>query len=213
MQLVYKLKITSSSKDETYKWWLQVQFSLFTSWEVWGKEFLIWDGSSMMALGVLRPLFSKSLAILSMGFFPHSGICHVKSINFYIRRKKRRKLQRKMLLFYSILRSLLRNVRHWHLQLASHCSEARDVEQNIRFCIHAFAGFLGGSSGKEFSCRCWRCGFDPRVGKMHWSRKWQCVSVFLHGKSCGPEEPEGLQSMGWQTQMHEHVCAFALCYH
>ena len=90
----------------------------------------------------LRLLFSKSLAILSMEFFPHSGICHVKSIKFYIRRKKRRKLQRKMLLFYSILRILLRNVRHWHLRLTSHCLQARDVEQNIRFCIHAFAGFL-----------------------------------------------------------------------
>ena len=118
-----------------------------------------------------------------------------------------------MLLFYSILRILLRNVRHWHLRLTSHCLQARDVEQNIRFCIHAFAGFLGGSSGKEFSCPCWRCGFDPRIGKMHWSRKWQCVSLFLHGKFHGPEEPDRLQSMGWQSQMHEHVCTFALCYH
>ena len=52
MQLVYKLKTTSSSKDETYKRWLQVQFGLFTSWEVWGKEFQIWDSGSMMASGV-----------------------------------------------------------------------------------------------------------------------------------------------------------------
>ena len=148
-----------------------------------------------------------------MGFFPQSGICHVKSIKFYIRRKKRRKLQRKMLLFYSILRSFFRNLRHWHLQLTTHCSEARDVEQNMRFYIHTFADFIGGSSGKEFFCQCWRWGFDPWVEKIHWSRKWQCVPVFLHGQFNGPEEPDGLQSMGWQSRMHEQVCTFALCYH
>ena len=27
------------------------------------------------------------------------------------------------------------------------------------------------SRGKEFACQCRRCGFDPWVGKMPWSRK------------------------------------------
>ena len=46
-------------------------------------------------------------------------------------------------------------------------------------------GFPGGASGKEFSCqcrRCKRCGFNPRVGKIPWSRKWQLPPVFLPGK-------------------------------
>ena len=33
-------------------------------------------------------------------------------------------------------------------------------------------------SGKEFACQCRRCkgqGFDPCVGKVSWSRKWQPV--------------------------------------
>lgn len=121
----------------------------------------------------LRLLFSKSLAILSMEFFPHSGICHVKSIKFYIRRKKRRKLQRKMLLFYSILRILLRNVRHWHLRLTSHCLQARDVEQNIRFCIHAFAGFLVAQVVKNSPCSL-NCD-----GLKHWGSNFNCVLHLL----------------------------------
>ena len=40
-------------------------------------------------------------------------------------------------------------------------------------------------SGKESACqcrRCKRCGFDPWVRKIPWSRKWQPTSVFLPGK-------------------------------
>ena len=36
--------------------------------------------------------------------------------------------------------------------------------------------------GKESTCqckRCKRCGFDPRIGKIPWSRKWQPTPVFL----------------------------------
>ena len=46
----------------------------------------------------------------------------------------------------------------------------------------------GGASGKEFSYQCRRhkrCGFDPWVGKIPWSRKWQPTPVFLPGKSYG----------------------------
>ena len=37
-------------------------------------------------------------------------------------------------------------------------------------------------SGKESICQCQRCkrhGFDPWVGKISWSRKWQPAAVFL----------------------------------
>ena len=46
-------------------------------------------------------------------------------------------------------------------------------------------GFAGGSAGKESSCQCRkhkRCGFDPWVRKIPWSRKWQPIPVFLPGK-------------------------------
>ena len=46
-------------------------------------------------------------------------------------------------------------------------------------------GLPRGLSGKEFACQCRRLrrlGFDPWVGKIPWSRKWQPAPVFLPGK-------------------------------
>ena len=43
-------------------------------------------------------------------------------------------------------------------------------------------------SSKESACQCRRCrraGFDPWIGKIPWSRKWQPTPVFLPGKSHG----------------------------
>ena len=46
----------------------------------------------------------------------------------------------------------------------------------------------GGASVKEPSCqcrRCWRCGFNRWVGKIHWRRSWQPTPVVLPGESHG----------------------------
>ena len=45
------------------------------------------------------------------------------------------------------------------------------------------AGLPWWLSGKEFACQCQRCGFNPRVRKILWRRKWQPTPVFLPGKS------------------------------
>ena len=37
-------------------------------------------------------------------------------------------------------------------------------------------------SGKKSSCQCRWLGFNPWIGKIPWSRKWQFTPVFLHGK-------------------------------
>ena len=34
-------------------------------------------------------------------------------------------------------------------------------------------GFCGGSVGKESTCQCERCMFDPWIEKIPWRRKWQ----------------------------------------
>ena len=55
-----------------------------------------------------------------------------------------------------------------------------------------------GLGGKESTCQCRRHrrgGFDPRVGKIPWRRKWQPTPVFLPGKSHGQKAQGGLQSM------------------
>ena len=47
-------------------------------------------------------------------------------------------------------------------------------------------GFPRWHGGKESACQYRiykRCGFDPWVRKIPWSRKWQRTPVFLPGKS------------------------------
>ena len=51
--------------------------------------------------------------------------------------------------------------------------------------INQEQGFPGSSNGKRVFLQCGRLGFDPRVGKIPWRRKWQPTPVFLPGKSHG----------------------------
>ena len=54
-------------------------------------------------------------------------------------------------------------------------------------------------SGKESTCQCIWCRFDPWVRKIPWSRKWQLTPVFFSGKSHGQRNLAGcIQSMGSQ---------------
>ena len=52
-------------------------------------------------------------------------------------------------------------------------------------------------SGKESACQ-FRCGSDPYVGKIPWSREWQPAPVFLPGKFHGQRSLGRLQSMRLQ---------------
>ena len=61
---------------------------------------------------------------------------------------------------------------------------------------YIYMSFPGGASGKESVCQCRRhksLRFDPWVGKIPWSKKWQ---------SPWSEEPGRLQSMGSQRVRH-----------
>ena len=56
-------------------------------------------------------------------------------------------------------------------------------------------GFSGGASGREPTCQCRRLKrhrFNP------WRRAWQPTPVFLSEESHGPEEPDGLRSIGFK---------------
>ena len=67
-------------------------------------------------------------------------------------------------------------------------------------------GFLSGAGDKYFVFQCRRCkrlGFDPWVGKIPWSKKWQPASVFLPGEFHGQRSLVGLQSIGLQTVRHD----------
>ena len=60
-------------------------------------------------------------------------------------------------------------------------------------------GFPCGTSGKESACQCRRCKrhkFNPWVGKILWSRKWQHTPVFLPGKFHGQRYLAGYIAYG-----------------
>ena len=70
--------------------------------------------------------------------------------------------------------------------------------------------FPGGANGKDATCqrrRHKRRGFDPWVGKIPWSRKWQSTPVFLPGKSHGQRNLVGYSPWGCKrtnTAGHTH---------
>ena len=76
--------------------------------------------------------------------------------------------------------------------------------------MHLYAS-TGGTSGKESACQCVRCKrrrFDPWVGKIPWSRKWQPTAVFLPEKSRGQRSLMGYSPWGRkELDMNEYVRA------
>ena len=52
-----------------------------------------------------------------------------------------------------------------------------------------------------------RCRFDPWVGKILWSRKWQPTPVFLPGKFHGQKSLVGYSPWGCkELDITEHTC-------
>ena len=76
--------------------------------------------------------------------------------------------------------------------------------------IYTPRGFPGGASGKEPACQCRRHGFDPRIRKIPWRRKWPPIPVFLPGESRGQRSLEGYDSWGCKesemTEATQHMC-------
>ena len=60
----------------------------------------------------------------------------------------------------------------------------------------------GKTSGKEPTCQCRRCRFDPLAGKIPWSRKWQQAPVFLPGESQRQRSLVGCSLWGYQSVRH-----------
>ena len=82
-------------------------------------------------------------------------------------------------------------------------SDGCEVITHCSFDLHFSNRLPRWCSGKESSCQCRRCKFDPWVRKIPWSRKYQlCI---LAWKIPGTEEPSRLQSMGLQRVRHNLV--------
>ena len=73
------------------------------------------------------------------------------------------------------------------------------VDSYIGTLLYYYFIFPGGTGGKEPACqcrRCKRCRFDPWVGKIPWSRKWQPTPAFLPKESHGQSSLEGYSPQG-----------------
>ena len=71
-----------------------------------------------------------------------------------------------------------------------------DLRTAVLFHSASFRGLPWWLSGKESTCQCKRCRFDPWVRKIPWRRKWQPSPVFLPGKSHGQRNLVGYSPWG-----------------
>ena len=68
-------------------------------------------------------------------------------------------------------------------------------------------------SGKESTCQCRRCGFNPWLRKILWSRKWQPTPVFLPTKFHGQMILAGYSPQGAQSRTQLSTDAHVLRIH
>ena len=62
---------------------------------------------------------------------------------------------------------------------------------------------------KKIHHQCRRCKFNPWIGKISWSRKWQPVPVILAWNISWTEEPGRPQSIGSQRGGHDCKTEYA----
>ena len=70
----------------------------------------------------------------------------------------------------------------WTIPRGFHFCSTQRTELEATFTSNGLPWWL---IGKESTCQCRRCRFDPWFGKIPWRRKWQLTPVFLPGKSHG----------------------------
>ena len=82
-----------------------------------------------------------------------------------------------------------------HLHSGLHCVSYL-TSWSLNFLFGAMGIFLRCHSGKESTCQCRRCRFDPWVGRIPWRREWEPPPVFLPGKSHGRRSLIGCSPRG-----------------
>ena len=98
------------------------------------------------------------------------------------------------------------SVIHIHIstlfQIISHIGHCRVLNRALcaigpyQLCVLYIVELPRQLSGKESTCQCRRCGFNPWVGKIPLKRKWQSTPVFLPGKSHGQGSRVGYNPRG-----------------
>ena len=84
---------------------------------------------------------------------------------------------------------------HLNLLCNAHLNMQIIVCEGVCICFFPTDPIHGGLPrwlrGKQLTCQCWRCAFNPWVGKIPWSRKWQPTPGFLPGESHGQRSLAG----------------------
>ena len=89
---------------------------------------------------------------------------------------------------------ILNNIPFWH-DLRIYTGFSMWVLKAPNYVLPSlFPGLLWWLSGKESACQCRRCGFDPWVGKIPWSRKWQSTQFSCLGNP--------MNRGAWQATIH-----------
>ena len=89
---------------------------------------------------------------------------------------------------------ILNNIPFWH-DLRIYTGFSMWVLKAPNYVLPSlFPGLLQWLSGKESACQCRRCGFDPWVGKIPWSRKWQSTQFSCLGNP--------MNRGAWQATVH-----------
>ena len=96
----------------------------------------------------------------------------------------------------------------WRCHVRNKAGELDQVRQRslVLFIRDNNSRLLSWCSGKEFTFQCRRsksCRFNPWVGKIPWSRKWQPTLVFLPGKFQGQKSLAGYSPRGCRVDMTE----------
>ena len=120
------------------------------------------------------------------------------------KRRKKKKTIHKITIAQLVKNPSAMQERSWLHSWVRKISWRRD-----RLSIPVFLGFPGGSVGKESACSGRRSGFDPWVGKITSSRKWQPTPVFLPGEFHGQRSLTGYSLWGhkesdFNTHTHRH---------
>ena len=90
-----------------------------------------------------------------------------------------------------------------HIYKLAFLQTTERLSSRLWFSVRSQRGLPGGSDGKEPTCQCRNHGFDPWVGKIPWTSKWQPTPGFLPGKSHGQSSLVGCSPWGHKRVRHD----------
>ena len=89
------------------------------------------------------------------------------------------------------------NFNRWHKVVLICVKEFQETEKFILVQVILWKDFLSGAVVKNLPVKELDSSFNPWVRKTPWSRKWQLIPEFLHGKFHGQRSLVGYSPWSW----------------